>query len=214
MSGTDTAPGRSRRSPDKRRAILDGARVTFAREGYTRASIDTIAAAADVSTRTLYNHFGDKARLFEEVIQSSATEVAESQIALIEAHLGEVTDVESAIIGFACAWARPTPEFADHFALVQQIRAEVGHLPPAVLNAWQEAGPRRVRRELARRLEELADRGLLRVADPERAAFHLATLAAAEVESRNYRGVFPISDADVAELATAGARVFLHGYAP
>ena len=43
--------------PDKREAILRGALTVFARDGYTRASIDAIAKEGEVSTRTLYNHF-------------------------------------------------------------------------------------------------------------------------------------------------------------
>jgi AcrR family transcriptional regulator len=212
MNRTDTAPRRPQRSPDKRRAILEGALATFAREGYSRASIDAIAAAADVSTRTLYNHFGDKARLFEAVIQTSATEVADAQVALIERHLGEVTDIEEALTGFAVAWATPIPEFSHHFALVRQIRAEVGHLPPAVLDAWHAAGPHRVQRELARRLRQLAERGLLKITDADRAAFHLSLLAVSEVESATYHGTFSIPNAELAELASAGARAFLNGY--
>ena len=56
---------------DKRRAILAGALTVFARDGYTRASIDAIAAQAIVSTRTIYNHFQCKAHLFQTVIQES-----------------------------------------------------------------------------------------------------------------------------------------------
>ncbi|SDZ36553.1 DNA-binding transcriptional regulator, AcrR family [Amycolatopsis xylanica] len=202
------------RSADKRQAILDGARVTFAREGYSRASIDTIAEAAGVSTRTLYNHFGDKARLFETVIHTSATEVAESQLELIDRYLGQVTDLEADLIAFARAWATPYPEHADHFALVQQIRAESARLPSAVLEAWREAGPRRVHRELARRLRQLGDRGLLRVDDADRAAFHLSQLASAEVKDHTRCGALPYTDVEVAGMTAAGIRVFLHGYCP
>jgi AcrR family transcriptional regulator len=214
MNRSNTADRRPQRSPDKRQAILDGARATFAREGYSRASIDTIAAAAEVSTRTLYNHFGDKARLFETVIHTSATQVAESQLALIDHYLSDVTDLEAALTGFARAWATPNPAYADHLALVQQIRAEIGHLPPAVIEAWHEAGPRRVHRELGRRLRVLADRGLLRVDDADRAAFHLALLASAEVDSQTRHGALPITDAEIAAMATAGVRTFLRGHQP
>ncbi|WP_424532941.1 helix-turn-helix domain-containing protein [Sphaerisporangium viridialbum] len=50
---------------DKRRAILAGALTVFARDGYTRATTEAISAQAGVSSRTLYNHFQDKARLFK-----------------------------------------------------------------------------------------------------------------------------------------------------
>lgn len=62
---------------------MAGALTVFARDGYMRASVDAIAAEAGVSTRTIYNHFQDKAQLFQTVIQESATRVAEAQIAII-----------------------------------------------------------------------------------------------------------------------------------
>jgi AcrR family transcriptional regulator len=212
MTRTNTADRQSQRSPDKRRAILEGARVVFAREGYTRASIDTIAAQAEVSTRTVYNHFGGKVQLFSSVIQASASEVAEAQLALIERYLGEVTNLEDDFVAFGRAWTTATPDYATHFALVNKIRAEAGHLPPAVLEAWQEAGPRRVHRELTRVLTRLAERGLLAIDDPGRAAIHLATLATAEVDNRTYQGTFPISEEEITTMVTAGIRAFLYGY--
>ena len=48
------------------------------RLGYTRASIDAIAAAAEVSTRTIYKHFANKEELFATVLEASATEVADA----------------------------------------------------------------------------------------------------------------------------------------
>jgi TetR/AcrR family transcriptional regulator, mexJK operon transcriptional repressor len=51
-------------NPRKRRAILDAAGTVFLRDGFARASIDVIAAEAKVSKQTVYNHFGDKERLF------------------------------------------------------------------------------------------------------------------------------------------------------
>src|SRR3954468_20455887 len=112
---------------DKRRAILAGALTVFARDGYTRASIDAIAAEAGVSTRTIYNHFQDKAQLFQAVIQESATRVADAQIAILDRCLDRVTDLERDLIEVGRAWATPMADYADHFALVRQITAEVGH---------------------------------------------------------------------------------------
>ena len=65
--------------PDKRQAILRGALSVFSRDGYSRASIDAIAKESEVSTRTLYNHFADKADLFRNVIQASASEAARTR---------------------------------------------------------------------------------------------------------------------------------------
>ncbi|WP_405057881.1 TetR/AcrR family transcriptional regulator [Kribbella sp. NBC_01505] len=214
MTSSPTDARRPRRRPGKREAILDGARTTFAREGYSRASIETIAAEAEVSSRTLYNHFGDKARLFEAVIQVSATEVAEFQLSLIEQFLGDVTDLSVDLDAFARAWAGPAPQHAGHLALVRHIQAEAGHLPPAVLAAWHRAGPGRVQEALAERLRSFAERGLLTVDDPEQAAFHLSMLITAEADNRSYRGAVQLPAEEVAAMASAGVRVFLRGYQP
>ena len=197
--------------PDKRRAILAGALTQFARDGYTRASIDAIAGAAGVSTRTIYNHFEDKAHLFQAVIQESAARVAEAQIAIIDRHLSKVTDLEPDLIEFGRAWARPLAIEHDHFALVRQINAEAGHIPQAAIDAWQEAGPLPVRRELAGRMRQLVDRGLLRSDDPERAALHLMLLVG--ISNPSYRAGTP-SEQEITEMVTAGVRAFLHGYLP
>ncbi|MGI5286264.1 TetR/AcrR family transcriptional regulator C-terminal domain-containing protein [Nonomuraea polychroma] len=195
---------------DKRRAILEGALTVFARDGYTRASIDAISAAAGVSTRTIYNHFTDKAELFLTVIHESAARVAAADSTIIERHLRKVVDVEADLIEFGREWVAPRPEFAAHFALVRQVNAEVGHIPDEAIEAWQEAGPRRVRRELAGHLAAMSERGLLEIADAERAALHLMLLVAAGLTSR----VDEPSAEEIDETVTAGVRAFLHGYTP
>lgn len=210
MATEETTTRRRRGLPDKRRAILAGALTVFARDGYARASIDAISAAAGVSTRTIYNHFDDKARLFQTVIRTSATGVAEAQIAIIDRHLGKVTDLETDLIELGRALATPMTGYADHFALVRQIDAEAGHIPQAALDAWREAGPRRVLLELAGRMRQLAGRGLLRVDEPDRAATHFMLLVQGAVPF--HHGVGATREDEVTEVVTAGVRAFLYGY--
>src|SRR6266545_7273722 len=45
---------------NKREQIIDAARRCFYERGITATGVDTIAAAAGVSKRTLYNHFASK----------------------------------------------------------------------------------------------------------------------------------------------------------
>lgn len=203
------AARRPGRTSDKRTAILEGALTLLARDGYSRASIDAIAAEATVSTRTIYNHFGDKAHLFEAVIEHSADQVAEAQLALIDRHLWKVTDIEADLLDFGRAWATPMPDYADHFALVRQINAERGHIPPAAIERWQEAGPRRVRRALATRMKELNDRGLLDIGDPELAALHFTLLVSTRDPSQP---AVALADQDLDTMIEAGVHAFLHGY--
>ncbi|MEI8406933.1 MULTISPECIES: TetR/AcrR family transcriptional regulator [unclassified Kribbella] len=196
--------------PGKRQEVLAGALTVFARDGYARASIDVIAAEAGVSTRTLYNHFGDKAGLFRAVIQESATKVAAAQLAIIEAHLTEITDLEADLVAFGIAWRTPMPDYAEHSALVRQVNAEAGHIPQDAIDAWQEVGPIAVRRALADRLAAFAADGLLRIDDPMRAALHFSLLISGANPS--YRGGSMTPD-EITDAITTGVHAFLHGYA-
>jgi AcrR family transcriptional regulator len=198
--------------PDKRRAIVAGALVLFARDGYTRASLDAIAAQAGVSNRTIYSHFADKADLFQTVIQDSSQRVADTMIDLIDRHLGKILDLEQDLIGLGLAWLGVlTSDLAPHFALVRQIHAEAEHIPPTALKSWQRIGPGRVRQALADQLGALTDRGLLTIEDPARAAGHLMLLISAE----NLPDRSALRDkVERTAMVTAGVRVFLYGYAP
>jgi AcrR family transcriptional regulator len=195
---------------EKRQAIDAAALTVFGRDGYTRASIDAIAAEAGVSTRTIYNHFQDKAELFHTVIQNSSARVAEAQIAITERYLSSVSDLESDLVEFGLAWVQPMiTDYPEHFALTRQINAEARHIPRAVIDAWQETGPQRVERELARHMRRFAEQGLLHVEDPQRAAVHFLLLIS--VANPSF-GSPPPSDEELAGVVTSGVRAFLHGY--
>src|SRR5699024_1751693 len=195
--------------PDKKRATLSGALSVFGRDGYARASVEAIADEAHVSTRTIYNHFNDKATLFHTLIEESATQVAAAQIDIIDRYLRKVTDVRQDLIDFGIAWATPEPEHRAHFALVRHINADATHIPAVTIEAWQEAGPMRVRRELASYIAQMDDAAMLRVADPDLAAVHLTVLVSAHNPSLPSQ----TRNADeIANLVTAGVDVFLHGY--
>ena len=89
------------------------------------------------------------------------------------------------------------------------MNAEAGHIPQAAIDAWQQAGPLRVRRELAARLRGLADRGVLRVEDPDRAALHFSVLISPPNPS--FRAA-PAAEEEIDENVVSGVRAFLHGY--
>lgn len=62
----------SRTTDRTRERILDAGFRLFFREGYARASMDTIAAQAGVTKRTLYNHFVSKDQLLGAVVESQS----------------------------------------------------------------------------------------------------------------------------------------------
>jgi AcrR family transcriptional regulator len=196
---------------DKRRVLLDGALAVFSADGYSRASIDNIARTAGVSSRTIYNHFTDKATLFEAVIVDSAERVAEAQIITVQRYLGKIVDIETDLLEFGRIWSTPTPEYMPHFALVGQITADADHIPRAALEAWQHAGPLRVRAEIATCLRRIADAGQLAIDDAEIAAAHLTWLI---IGARTFHGPILEPAEEIHRLADAGVRAFLRGYLP
>ncbi|MDS0135839.1 TetR/AcrR family transcriptional regulator [Amycolatopsis sp. CM201R] len=202
-----------RRRTQKRRSILDGALRVFGRVGYLGASIDMIAAEADVSTRTIYNHFENKEQLFATVLLESSTRVAVTREALIERHLGEVTDLESALVALAKEWVRPNPEFEDHFRVVRRLRGESDRFPRALVESWQEAGPFRARRALAARMAGLSERGLLVVRDPEVAAQQFMALITDTTVSRAEFSATAL-ESEIDRMARAGVHTFLYGHLP
>lgn len=64
----DTSTSPSRLTDRKRAAIIDAAIEEFLAAGYDATSMDRIAARADVSKRTVYNHFPSKETLFAAIL--------------------------------------------------------------------------------------------------------------------------------------------------
>jgi AcrR family transcriptional regulator len=60
--------GEQRRGAELRRHILFAAKDVFLSQGYERASMDTVAAQAGTSKRSLYAHFESKDKLFAAVL--------------------------------------------------------------------------------------------------------------------------------------------------
>ncbi len=55
-------------SEQKRQAILDAAKEAFIDQGFAATSMDTVAKLAEVSKRTVYNHFPSKEDLFTAIV--------------------------------------------------------------------------------------------------------------------------------------------------
>lgn len=65
---TASPPVAARLTDRKRDAIVQAAIGEFREHGFNGTSMDRVAAAADVSKRTVYNHFPSKEELFEAIL--------------------------------------------------------------------------------------------------------------------------------------------------
>ncbi|MEV0634435.1 TetR/AcrR family transcriptional regulator C-terminal domain-containing protein [Streptomyces sp. NPDC050619] len=209
----------SPRKLEKQMAIASSSCTVFGREGYTRASVDALAAAAGVSTRTLYNHFpGGKADLFRTVVTWTSSAVKDAQLARLHAlldleHPPRPEDLERDLVALARAFVGLMTEYPDHFALVRHIHAEVDHVPPEVLEAWQDAGPRPAGRGLADAMAGLAAAGLIDThGDAALAGVHFSALTAHQIVQLSHYGVRPLPKEETERLITGGVAAFLRAY--
>ena len=151
MGGQPRVPAlrkRGRPTADERRAreteILTAALDVFLRCGYGASTIDELAAAAQVTKRTLYAYYGDKAGLFAVMVRDLATGVSldaatdhdtlETLAAriVLRLHSDELVSLHQLVIGESARF----PELAvilhsggdaRHIArLAEHIRAERG----------------------------------------------------------------------------------------
>jgi TetR/AcrR family transcriptional repressor of mexJK operon len=209
-SGRGRPPGGSER---KQAAIVDAALDLFLREGFARASVDAIAAAAGVSKRTIYNHYQDKESLFLSVVGETYDSMIGTVEHLMERHLTDLPDdaVEPGIVAFAVEAALFAAKSPRRSAMIRLMMAEAPHFPQLV---QVQLRPRGITGAIADRLTKLDARGLLDVPEPVEAANHLFALTMGQMNNRTMYGAIPLDDAEITRMATSGARAFLRAYRP
>lgn len=196
-------------SPAKRDAIVRAALDVFLREGFARASVDAIAAAAGVSKRTIYDYYGDKRQLFLSTLEETKQGHAAAFQELLDRTLGQVDDIEVALIRFGREFAIEVARSAERAAVMRLMIAEASHFPTLLERTATNTA---VQRALADRLAELAGRGLLDIPDPMEAAEFLGLLVTGRANSRSWYGAVKLDDAEIAGLVDGGVRVFLRAF--
>lgn len=106
--------------------------------------------------------------------------------------------------------AAPVRRPHAHQALLRQVTAEAEHVPDEVVRAWWQAGPVRVRTELAARLRRRHERGLLRVDDADAPPSTSPTSSPRATPP----GLGRLGADEHDAWVSAGVRAFLGGYRP
>ncbi|MEU5270838.1 TetR/AcrR family transcriptional regulator [Streptomyces hygroscopicus] len=214
-AGDRPAPGTGKRlrqgSPKKRAAIARAAFELFVAQGVAGTSVDAVAAEAGVSKRTVYDYYGSKERLFLSVIEDAEEAYAEQFAEILDRTLGEVDDIEAALVRFGCELGTTVARSVGRAAAIRLVITEAPHFP-VLLDRWR--GPGVEQRALAERLGALAERGVLAVPDPVEAAAHFGALVTSSVNHRSLFGVVPVGDAEIERIVVSGVRAFLRAYAP
>ena len=205
----DTFPPRSHEA--KRVSVVDAAASVFCREGYAGANIDLIAAEAGVSRQTVYNHHGDKEKLFVAVVRDLTERCNAGIFATIASFPDQPGDLEADLIAFAVRMNRNCICNRDGRFLRKLIQAE-GERYPELFAEWREQGPGRTWSALAARFARLAFAGHLSIGDPDVAARQFLALVNAELQITFMLGGTPTEE-EVLRSATNGVRTFLSAFA-
>ena len=200
------------RSARKRSAILDAARELFLQHGYVGTSMDDVAAHAHVSKQTVYKHFGDKRRMFIDLLTGDMGGADAAVAALAEAV--PISD-DLAVDLRAYARAYLVSVMAPHLMRLRRVVIGEAERFPEIARAWYDSGPARAYALFAGWFATLDRRGLLRVDDPLLAAQQFNWLILAVPLNEAMAG--PASEARFAEAdlhryADEGVRVFLAAY--
>lgn len=220
-----SGPAEARGYPAKRQAIMDAAADVFLREGYPRASVDAIAAAAGVSKQTVYNHFGDKDNLLVTVALAIQDEVLERQQTLLDTafpdfeRLRDPARLRAELIDLTTGWVGMI--MSERLSALRFLVFSEADHHPELFKRWMDNGPRRIQPKLGELLVRLARAGLLDVppelaAEPGRLAHQLTGAATYEIQNSvtfaKYRGA-PDND-DTRALVANGVDFFLRAYGP
>lgn len=194
----------------KRTAILETASRVFAREGFAGASIDMIAAEAGVSRQTIYNHIGDKEKVFAAVVEDTTEKANAGLFATLATFPDSPTDLEAELIAFARRLATNCLCDRRSSALLKLVETE-GHRYPELFEAWRERGPGRVWAAVSARLARLAHGGFLDLDDPDLAARQFMSLVVMDLRPATLLGQRP-TEAEIEFATTAAVRTFLRAY--
>lgn len=137
---------RSRRSQSRRQHILDTAKTAFLEKGYADTTIDNLVHVMGGSKGTIYNHFRNKADLFEAIVKQEATHFLENLSRAISPRAGRGGDLVMLFEGFVTAVTAP-----DAIRLLrtviseQQNHPEVGSLYRSVMRQCRQEMRRLIR---------------------------------------------------------------------
>ena len=204
----DTFPPRGHEA--KRLSIIDAAAGVFCREGFAGANIDLIAAEAGVSRQTVYNHHGDKEKLFMAVVRDLTDRCNVGIFATIATFPDQPGDLEADLIGFAVRLNQNCICNRDGKFLRKLIQTE-GERYPELFAEWREQGPGTTLPAIAARFARLAYGGYLTIDDPDVAARQFFGLVNAELQTTFMLGGTPRED-EVVQSATNGVRTFLRAF--
>lgn len=197
------------RSDVRRETILQVAGEIFLKEGYAAASMSQIAAKLGGSKGTLYNYFTSKTDLFAAYMADACAANSEALLAVAD----DETPIVEALKRFGCSFLQFVLR-DDAMAVNRLVIAEAQRFPE-VGEAFFNAGPSKSGAALSAWLRRRMDRGELRQADPDVAAYQFFSLCKGRLHSLRMWNVIPTpSPEQVERHVSAQVDMFMAAYGP
>lgn len=200
-----TAP--TRLTDRKRSAILAAAAEQFRTHGYENASVDGIAALAEVSKRTVYNHFPSKETLFAETI----LQMFESSAGMLELSYRRDLSLREQLEELMRQKMRSLAD-RDFLDLARMAIGEAIHAPERTLPILARLGE--LEEGVTRWIRAAQDDGRLKPGDPAFAA----TLLQGQVKTFAFwpqiaMGAAPLTQVEQERVIDAAVSMFLSYFA-
>ena len=199
-------PGRPK-DKAKRDAVILAARTLFFARGFGATSIEAIAEAASVSKVTVYGHFGDKAGVFEAVVQNVASRM-ETEMTVAAPPEANLSDT---LIAFGCGLMGELMN-EEMMLFERHLGAELAQ-HPVLAKRFFDAGPGYMRARLENIIAAAHDRGEIAVDDPKLAAHDLFGLWQGFDRAETHFGVAQTPTTDMLRTRVIRAvRLFLKAH--
>jgi AcrR family transcriptional regulator len=201
--------GRPRLGTEQERhdALLDHALDIFMQEGYGRASIAKIAQTAGISTRTIYEHYQNKA----ELMLASVSRMIEKDVADLQSIPSMDAMTTQAALNALGEKMLKRVMNKDLISFYRMGVAEAIHMPE-VASKMKAIGPLRVQGVIANYLRKQASQDLLPQQDFAKAAALFCEMLIAEPRNKALFGILE-KDWDAKQHIAYVVDVFLNGIA-
>lgn len=131
---------RSQAKENRRQALLSAASALFAREGFSRVSIEDLGAAAGVSGPAVYRHFAGKQAVLGALLLSVSQDLLSGGQAVVSASDGGMAALEG-LVAFQVDFALNQPDVIrvqdrDFSSLADEDQARVRQLQRQYVELW------------------------------------------------------------------------------
>jgi hypothetical protein len=192
-------------APKVRERIIEASATLFRESGFD-VSMDTIAAAADVSKQSLYNHFGSKEELFKSIIASRAEAMRAPLLSSAPERPPRDVLMDVALQYYALAFS------PSALALLRTIVSASQRFPD-IGRDFYEAGPRLTLELLTDWVAREVQSGRLSTSNPRLAAEHFLSMLLGHIQTRGLLGLEQThTQADLEERAAFCADAFLRAF--